>query len=271
MTAALLSLRLSTINILPSDVLRRLRSKDSVLVIAVLTSVIAVSDHLQSNDPADFWPRILTWIAAASMVVMFEVLFLWATSRAGSWRVPTVVIHAVTAVLVMSALTKAHSVLSLSHGILSDVFVWNAMAMFVGLCLAELGALMFFAIHPTASPKPDDSTSMKGPIKTKILTIGTHKIPVADLVHIKSEDHYCHVFHKNGDLYVRAKFRGLIDQVDPALGMIVHRSHWVAFGAVKSVDISRQSPCVRLITGTEAPISKAHRAKVAAHFGFDLS
>lgn len=271
MTAALLSLRLSPINIVPSDVLRRLRSKDSVLVFAVLTSVISVSDYFQSNDSSDFWLRILTWIMTASVVVMFEVLFVWAASHARSWRIPTVVIHGVTAVLGITALTQTQSILSLSHGILSHAFVWNVMAMFVGLCLAELGALMFFSSRPGPFPTHDDTASGHRNVKAKILTIGTHKIPVADLVHIKSEDHYCHVFHKNGDLYVRAKFRGLIDQVDPALGMMVHRSHWVAFGAVKSVDISRQSPCVRLITGTEAPISKAHRAKVAAHFGFDLS
>ena len=82
----------------------------------------------------------------------------------------------------------------------------------------------------------------------------------SDIVALQMEDHYVRVHTALGSDLVLMRLRDAMAQLDGLEGLQVHRSWWVARGAVK--DIVQDGRKVRLILtrGIEAPVA---RAKVA--------
>ena len=74
------------------------------------------------------------------------------------------------------------------------------------------------------------------------------------LVAISAQDHYVGVTTTLGTELLRMKLSDAIDGVNPGIGLQVHRSHWVAISAIKSVD--ERARTVEVIDGQVLPVSE---------------
>ncbi|MCL6730424.1 LytTR family DNA-binding domain-containing protein [Sphingomonas hankyongi] len=84
----------------------------------------------------------------------------------------------------------------------------------------------------------------------------------ADLVALESEDHYVRIHHKSGSTLILHRFSDAIAELDSREGLQVHRSWWVASGAVAGSFIRSGKRWLKLSNGMEIPVSRTHLRRV---------
>ena len=86
------------------------------------------------------------------------------------------------------------------------------------------------------------------------------RIPIRlgrNLLHLHMQDHYVEVHTEQGSDLVLLRFRDALREVAALDGAQVHRSHWVARSAVAGVVRRRGRIALRLVNGTEVPVSRS--------------
>jgi len=111
--------------------------------------------------------------------------------------------------------------------------------------------------HPPANSDPD-------PISPNPLL---DQLPAAlggEVIALEMEDHYVRVHTALGSHLVLMRLRDAIPHIDGIEGRQVHRSWWVARGAVE--DVRREGRNVRLVLGEDlvAPVSRAQVSELKA-------
>ena len=88
------------------------------------------------------------------------------------------------------------------------------------------------------------------------------RIPPAlgrDLLALEMEDHYLRIHTALGSDLILLRLRDALAELGAGRGRQVHRSWWVAEGAVASVDRSAGRPALVLRNGLRVPVSKSFR------------
>jgi hypothetical protein len=93
------------------------------------------------------------------------------------------------------------------------------------------------------------------------------RLPVnrrAPLLALSAEDHYTRVRTAAGDTLVLIRLSDAIRETPPVAGLQVHRSHWVALGAV--TDLRKQGDGAVIIVrgGAEIPVSRRYMPDIRA-------
>jgi hypothetical protein len=91
------------------------------------------------------------------------------------------------------------------------------------------------------------------------------RIPPAlgrDLLALQMEDHYLRIHTALGSDLILLRLRDAMTELGPERGLQVHRSWWVANGAVASVARSAGRAALVLHNGLQVPVSKSFRDKV---------
>jgi len=83
-----------------------------------------------------------------------------------------------------------------------------------------------------------------------------------ELLAISVRDHYVDVQTADGTASLLLRFGDAITEAAPVEGAQVHRSHWVAWAAVKGAERDGAKLYLRLRNGARVPVSKNHRAKL---------
>lgn len=73
------------------------------------------------------------------------------------------------------------------------------------------------------------------------------------LISMSAQGHYVSVATSKGSELFRMKSSDAFETVDPRIGVQIHRSHWIAISAIKSID--ERNRTVELIDGQKLPIS----------------
>lgn len=84
------------------------------------------------------------------------------------------------------------------------------------------------------------------------------------LLHLAVADHYVEVTTEKGTALVLIRLGDAIRETAPTPGLQVHRSHWVALGAVKRGFRQEGKPVLELTNGTMVPVSRSYLAEVKA-------
>lgn len=80
----------------------------------------------------------------------------------------------------------------------------------------------------------------------------------AELLHLRMQDHYVEVHTAAGSELLLLRFRDALREVANVDGLQVHRSHWVARGAVAGVERRGDGRIVlRLVNGSKVPVSRS--------------
>ena len=79
-----------------------------------------------------------------------------------------------------------------------------------------------------------------------------------DLLSIATEDHYLRVTTERGSDLILLRLSDALAELDAGAGLRVHRSYWVARRAVASVERNGHRTVLRLLDGTEIPVSRSY-------------
>lgn len=134
-------------------------------------------------------------------------------------------------------------------------------ALVFGVAIAAVG--WSAPADPVASPA-DPAATLAVPVPAPEVAF-LRRLPRhlgRDLVSVSVQDHYCEVVTATGRALVLMRFADALDELANAEGMQVHRSHWVAFGAVAGLARSGDGLAVRLADGREIPVSRSRTAAV---------
>jgi len=83
-----------------------------------------------------------------------------------------------------------------------------------------------------------------------------------DVLAIKAEQHYIRVFTPNQEYMVLYRFSDAIRELEPSLGLQVHRSYWISKAAIDTVRPSAKKFSIRLSTGASVPVSTPYHGVV---------
>jgi hypothetical protein len=83
-----------------------------------------------------------------------------------------------------------------------------------------------------------------------------------DLLALEMEDHYLRIHTVLGSDLILLRLRDALTELGPASGRQVHRSWWVAEGAIASVERDPRRPVLVLRNGLRVPVSKTYRDPV---------
>ncbi|EBV3599940.1 LytTR family transcriptional regulator, partial [Salmonella enterica subsp. enterica serovar Virchow] len=78
------------------------------------------------------------------------------------------------------------------------------------------------------------------------------------LTHLSMQDHYVDVRTDNGGAMVLMRLSDAIAETRGVEGLQIHRSHWVALGAVQKAIRRGGRPYVIMKDGTELPVSRSY-------------
>jgi hypothetical protein len=83
-----------------------------------------------------------------------------------------------------------------------------------------------------------------------------------DLLALEMEDHYLRIHTALGSDLILLRLRDALAELGPSRGRQVHRSWWVAEGAIGSVERDARRPVLVLRNGLRVPVSKTFRDQV---------
>ena len=83
-----------------------------------------------------------------------------------------------------------------------------------------------------------------------------------DLLALEMEDHYLRIHTALGSDLILLRLRDALAELGPSRGRQVHRSWWVAEGAVASAERDARRPVLVLRNGLRVPVSKTFRDQV---------
>lgn len=83
---------------------------------------------------------------------------------------------------------------------------------------------------------------------------------------MEAQEHYIQVITTEESRLILHRFSDAVRQMPPAIGMQVHRSHWVAHSVVQEIVIEGQSMKLRLTDDKLVPVSRTFRAAVESRY-----
>lgn len=127
----------------------------------------------------------------------------------------------------------------------------------IGIVLT-LARVVIFDMHRSGSIDTSDKTPT--PIR---LRLRLPREADADVIHIKSEDHYVVLRLRDGTSHrLLMRLTDAIDEMDGVSGVRSHRSHWVALSGVDALETRSDKVWIVLTSGDRVPVSKKYRNEV---------
>jgi len=142
--------------------------------------------------------------------------------------------------------------------VISQVFEHLPVNLAVGLVFESL-FLRFVA--PQLIRMPGEDQSSKKSVRRQI-TIANRNFQIDRLLHISSQDHYVEVVTDSSKDLIRARLSDVAAQIPDDVGIMPHRSHWVARGAVSRMAGNANKKVLVLGSGVEVPIARGRLADV---------
>jgi hypothetical protein len=209
-------------------------------------------------------PVFKTVLWAVLILVMFATYYLLVWLLRGRAIINSLVFGAVAVVLTLTASLLIDAVhqthLGLGEGVLLAVSVW-IVCLLMEMIFVSLNARQLFAQPdgpiPAPPAKPEISTA-----ETPALIVASERFDPGLIRYITSEEHYLRIVLNDGSRHLRGRIADVEAQLPPALGLRVHRSHWVSRAAVQGVE--RADPSIRLVLtcGTRIPVARGRQGTV---------
>jgi len=198
-------------------------------------------------------PRVIYWTAIAFATFGIGTL----SSRLIAEHTPLIrlglpIAHALASPLCAVSVFATVSLISWLGGLdiydtRREVFVLYLYCWAIALCVAIL-----FAAYEI-SAKAEARTEPAAPVLLKRLPIELR----GHLSHLSMQDHYVDVVTDKGRKLILMRLADAIAETDPVPGLRIHRSHWVALGAVARTRREGSRYMVEMKDGTALPISRS--------------
>ena len=140
-----------------------------------------------------------------------------------------------------------------------DTLRWLELYGSVTLLVAFISFPFFLFARGARAPMPSaatDATTTPGPssfLRRIPERLGTN------LLYLATEDHYVRAVTDRGSHLILYRLSDAVAELGPAAGLQVHRSYWVANGAVASVVRDGHRLTIVLNNGERIPVSRTYR------------
>jgi hypothetical protein len=204
--------------------------------------------------------RLLYWMISIPVIGLFARLAIRAVlghESTGRWPLPLRV-----AAGAMLAGFPATFVVLLLHGLFVGAMrfdAWGLVEVYltVGIVIGLVAyPRVLLAVARRAAEAPaaqPESAPASSPFLRRIpAKLGT------ELLWLSAEDHYIRVTTALGSDLILCRLSDAIAELGPADGQRVHRSHWVAQGAVASVERKDGKTALLLTNGEAVPVSQSY-------------
>lgn len=231
----------------------------AVVLIFWVTGPYGTAEKLAAAPRFGFWLVLHagTWTCALICVVIANALL---EGRMES-RFARMMIGAVAAAPFIALVTEGLGSATFGTSITPRSYIG---AVFTGLFLSALFCVLtYLSMSKELSEAGSalDETGESPPRNAPFLRRLSPAIRAAPL-HLSVQDHYVEVTTARGRELVLMRFSDALDELGDLAGMQVHRSHWVADGAVQTVERDNGRLTILLSTGTRVPVSRPYMAAV---------
>ncbi|RGP41422.1 hypothetical protein BPTFM16_01728 [Altererythrobacter insulae] len=180
-------------------------------------------------------PRVSLWVVAVMIATVPMTAIVWAMGfLPGPIRAPTL----------DEALTSYFYVFIVGGGVTAFFYMLESRG-------------QTDARHVSLTSEPDSASQLSAARSAKL----ADRLPPelgTEIIALEMEDHYVRVHTALGNDLVLMRMRDAVIELDGLDGMQVHRSWWVARGAVENVLREGRNVRLKLDTGVEAPVSRAN-------------
>lgn len=138
------------------------------------------------------------------------------------------------------------------------------LAIYVFCTSLGVGAYRHATGQIDTSPKPA-VTGVEAEAQPPRLPRLIGRLPVevqAPLISISVRDHYIDVTTRRGQASLLLRLSDAVAETDADDGVQVHRSHWVAWDAIRAVEHKGTRMVLQLDSGVEVPVSRTYRTSV---------
>ena len=225
----------------------------------VLGAAIGWLGPFGTHDMMPLPQRLLYWMISIPVIgsfVRFTIRGVSGHERTKSWPLPL----RIAAGSVLSGFPASFIVLLL-HGLFVGAMhfdVWGLIEIYVtvsiviGLVAYPL-VLLAAARRAAEAPEPVQEASTESPFLRRIpARLGT------DLLWLSAEDHCIRVTTALGSDLILCRLSDAIAELGAGAGQRVHRSHWVAGGAVDAIERKDGKTVLRLTNGESVPVSQSY-------------
>ncbi len=204
--------------------------------------------------------RIIYWtlvFVMSGVVFGFAIRGLWPRARrvrAPMWLwLPLLVIVGSLPLTVASRLIAMGFWPGIRHAV--GWVEWYGQSVLIGLIYVGLYAVLRMRAAPPPAPEAKGEPAILRHLPGRL---------GRDLIGLQMEDHYVRLHTAQGSTLVLMPLGKAMAAVGDIDGLQVHRSWWVARHAVEGVVEDGRNLRLKLKTGLEAPVSRAHVARLKA-------
>ena len=202
------------------------------------------------------WRRLAYWMIAVpgvGMCARIAMMMVAGHGRTGAWPL----LARIAAGSALAGFPGTFIALLLQGGMTGELdFPMLGLIQMYATVSLVIGLIAYPLILLTGSrPAPEIETPVaaESPFLRRIpAKLGT------DLLWLSAEDHYIRVTTPLGSDLILCRLSDAIAELGAAAGQRVHRSHWVAQGAVKSVERRDGKTVLLLVNGDNVPVSQSY-------------
>ena len=235
--------------------IRRVRSLRHLVVLACAIFVFTWLAPFGTDARLEGLAQPLYWTLAIGLNSPLGMLILPISAllaRAASW--PEWVGMLIGGLVV--ALPGTGIILALEAWLATPlVMAWDLAYVYASVALVHviIGYVAQQALYqrpPSASPTASEAS----PFLARLSPALGHS-----LTYLRMRDHYVEAHTELGSELVLMRFSDAVKELEGIEGARVHRSHWVASGAVKRIVRDEGKIAVELTNGTRVPVSRSYR------------
>lgn len=233
---------------------------------AASTFLLALSGPLGSMENCTFAHRVLFWSLTIGSIMLLSGLFRaflhGVLGLQHLMRDLPIVAGLVATLLVVPLSAVAQSDVIEAGGVIdarpSEILVFLFMVSMV------VGAYSYLSRTTGATPATAPDATPDTPLATgPRLLQRLDPALQGDILAITGRDHYVDILTRKGKASILMRFSDAMAEAAPTDGAQVHRSHWVAWSAVKAVERSGDRMLLVLSDAAKIPVSRSYRDLVA--------
>ena len=241
-------------------------------VFAIIVLIFAVTGPFGTREWLSLPERIAYWFFSqgfAWIVAIFSIRLADGFASALTSAPLRIVLTGTLAGLPVGMVSWASNAMfsQLAEALTFDA-VLNAISTSVPLTIA-FSALCWLAMSQAEPEQTQTSGSLanddQAQIKTSAMPAILERLPLAkrgQLLRLSAADHYVEVITANGNELLLMRLQDAIALTPPETGLRVHRSHWVACTAMRSLQGTSSGGTLALTDGTNVPVSRAMMRQV---------
>lgn len=225
-------------------------------VALVVTVVLSIAGPFGTYEALGLGQRFVYWtLAIFGCAILFEIavdlaMFVVLKTRPIAVQI---LAGALVAALPASAVVLGLETL-FREGMAPASWPW------LFFCVFVVGTVMsFLNFHPAFARLRPRRTRRAAPFLDRLPKALGEKLDSLSM-----NDHYVEAVTPEGRAMIHLRFKDALAELDGYPGLQIHRSHWVAFDAIESIDRNARSLEIRTRAGRVLPVSETHRPALLA-------